>query len=91
MSMNNIRNLLNRYALQNNQLPNVSCTFAKNKATFIIKTEKKEKIRLLADKLQSYKTLCDITEIEQKTGIRRKLIILGIPKQTSKKKICLQN
>lgn len=84
MTMSNIRDILNRYAKNNNQLPKVSCTLSRDKNTFIVKTEKEDEIGLLADRLHNYETLQDIAEIEIRPGIRRKLIFLGIPKDTPK-------
>lgn len=66
--MSNIRNLLNRYALKDNQLQNISCTLAREKNTSIIKREKEKEIGLFSDKFQNYENLHDIIEMELRTN-----------------------
>lgn len=79
MTLNYIRNMLNKEFKDMTGLPKIYCETTRDRDTLLIKTETDESTNTLLGKIEKIKSIKDLVDITYKATNTKKIIILGIP------------
>lgn len=87
MSLFNIRDFINRELKTAVNLPKIYCTISKDKRTIIVRSNTDEDVNNIADKIQEHSNILDLVDLNLAGEKRKKIIILGIPKNITVEEI----
>lgn len=79
ISINSLRNLLNKETMNIPSLPKIHCDTSRDRETLIVRTESEEDTDRVLRAIEEISQLKELADITIKSSDNRKVIILGIP------------
>lgn len=87
LSMNNIRVIIHRELQASKNMPNVYCTLSRDRNTLIVRSDTDGEVNYISEKIQDNKLIQELVKLSKVKEKRRKIIILGIPKEITTNEI----